>query len=108
MKAEGTSCLGEPYQKAHCLQVSAWNFVNMVFFKQPYGFSLIGLIIRNIPIDWPKLYLSQTENTHLATSVTRFQCIVSGTAATNGWTSIPPPPPAERGKGAGKGCSIMR
>lgn len=26
----------------------------MVFFKQPYDFSLIGLIIGNIPIGWPK------------------------------------------------------
>lgn len=104
MKAEGTNCLGEPYQKAHCLQVSAWNFVNMVFFKQPYGFSLIGLIIRNIPIDWPKLYLSQTENTHLATSVTKFPFIVGQQPPMDGQVSLSPPP--RGGKEQGRAAAL--
>ena len=85
MKAAGTNCLWEQYQKVHWLKISAWSLVNMLFFKEPCGFSLIGLIIQNIPIDWHVSYLSQDWKQTSGKTCYQFS-EHSGTPATNGWT----------------------
>lgn len=87
MKAADTNCLWGQYQKVHWLKVSAWSLVNMLFFIEPCGFSLIGLIIQNIPIDWHVSYLSLDWKQTSGQTCYHFS-LHSGTPATNGQTGM--------------------